>query len=147
MSTPARSGSVQCRFNVFCVAQEIQKCAANTCEALCILHQAGLVHRDIRKDNLVQIGDTDYMLIDLETVADSDAAALPEYFAVFRDWDNRTLEGHRYCLLAKVVDAVLAVRCRTLRTCIFRPPHHPSEVESSAEILCLCGFAAPMFCT
>jgi serine/threonine protein kinase len=138
---------MQCRFNVFCVAQEIRKCAVNTCEALCVLHQAGLVHRDIRKDNLVQIGDTDYMLIDLETVADADAAALPENFAVFRDWDNRTLEGHRYCLLAKAVDAVHAMRCRTLRIRVLHPPHHPSEMESSLAMLCLYGSAASMFCT
>jgi hypothetical protein len=37
------------------------------------------------------------MLKDLETVADSDAPALPHDFAKFRDWDSGTLEGNRFC--------------------------------------------------
>jgi serine/threonine protein kinase len=65
------------------------------CEALSVLHEAGLVHRDVRLPNVVQVSQEQFMLIDLETVAAS-PFRLPEGFEYLRKWSIEMLEGSFY---------------------------------------------------
>jgi serine/threonine protein kinase len=69
--------------------------AKNVCEALSVLHEAGLVHRDVRLPNVVQVSQEQFMLIDLETVADF-PFRLPEGFQYFKEWSIEMLEGNLY---------------------------------------------------
>jgi serine/threonine protein kinase len=69
--------------------------AKNVCEALFVLHETGLVHRDVRLPNVVQVSHEQFMLIDLETVAAS-PFRLPEGFQYFRGWNIEMLEGSFY---------------------------------------------------
>jgi len=75
--------------------QSIRMMAKNVCEALSVLHEAGLVHRDVRLPNVVQVSQEQFMLIDLETVAAS-PFPLPEGFQYFRVWSIEMLEGSFY---------------------------------------------------
>lgn len=74
--------------------QDVQALALCCCKAALLLHQAGVVHRDVRLDNVTQLGRHRYMLIDLETVAAADAAALPPTFSL-TGWGSSTLDSHR----------------------------------------------------
>lgn len=56
--------------------QDVQALAICCCKAASLLHQAGVVHRDIRLDNVAQLGKHRYMLLDLETVAAAGPGAL-----------------------------------------------------------------------
>ena len=52
------------------------------CQAAQILHSKGLVHRDLRWGNILQIGPSKYMVIDLESAAAaSPLVKLPQGFA------------------------------------------------------------------
>ncbi|CAK9238755.1 unnamed protein product [Sphagnum troendelagicum] len=75
--------------------QSIRTMAKNVCEALSVLHEAGLVHRDVRLPNVVQVSQEQFMLIDLETVA-AYPFRLPEGFPYFREWSIEMLEGNSY---------------------------------------------------
>ncbi|KAH8966001.1 hypothetical protein BDL97_03G000300 [Sphagnum fallax] len=75
--------------------QSIRTMAKNVCEALSVLHEAGLVHRDVRLPNVVQVSQEQFMLIDLETVAAS-PFRLPQGFEYLREWSNEMLEGSCY---------------------------------------------------
>ncbi|CAM6044943.1 unnamed protein product [Sphagnum compactum] len=75
--------------------QSIRTMAKNVCEALSVLHEAGLVHRDVRLPNVVQVSQEQFMLIDLETVA-AYPFRLPEGFQYFREWSIEMLEGNLY---------------------------------------------------
>jgi hypothetical protein len=75
--------------------QSIRMMAKNVCEALSVLHEAGLVHRDVRLPNVVQVSQEQFMLIDLETVAAS-PFRLPEGFEYLREWSIEMLEGSFY---------------------------------------------------
>jgi hypothetical protein len=75
--------------------QSIRTMAKNVCEALSVLHEAGLVHRDVRLPNVVQVSQEQFMLIDLETVAAS-PFRLPEGFQYLRGWSMKMLEGSFY---------------------------------------------------
>jgi serine/threonine protein kinase len=74
--------------------QSIRMMAKNVCEALSVLH-AGLVHRDVRLPNVVQVSQEQFMLIDLERVAAS-PFRLPQGFQYFREWSIEMLEGNSY---------------------------------------------------
>jgi len=75
--------------------QSIRMMAKNVCEALSILHEAGLVHRDVRLPNVVQVSQEQFMLIDLESVTAS-PFQMPEGFQYFRGWSIEMLEGSFY---------------------------------------------------
>jgi hypothetical protein len=75
--------------------QSIRMMAKNVCKALSVLHGAGLVHRDVRLPNVVQVSQEQFMLIDLETVAAS-PFQLPQGFQYFRGWSIEMLEGSSY---------------------------------------------------
>jgi hypothetical protein len=75
--------------------QSIRTMARNVCEALSVLHEAGLFHRDVRLPNVVQVSQEQFMLIDLETVA-AYPFRLPEGFQYFREWSIEMLEGNSY---------------------------------------------------
>jgi serine/threonine protein kinase len=64
----------------------------NVCEALSVLHEAGLVHRDVRLPNVVQVSQEQFVLIDLETVAAS-PFQLPEGFQYLRGWKHWDVGG------------------------------------------------------
>ena len=52
------------------------------CQAAQILHSKGLAHRDLRWGNILQIGPSKYMVIDLESAAAiSPLVKLPQSFA------------------------------------------------------------------
>jgi serine/threonine protein kinase len=75
--------------------QSIRMMAKNVCEALSVLHEAGLVHRDVRLPNVVQVSQEQFMLIDLETVAASPFRLL-KGFQYLRGWNIEMLEGSFY---------------------------------------------------
>jgi hypothetical protein len=75
--------------------QSIRTMAKNVCEALSVLHEVGLVHRDVRLPNVVQVSQEQFMLIDLETVA-AYPFRLPQGFQYFREWSIEMLEGNSY---------------------------------------------------
>jgi hypothetical protein len=75
--------------------QSIRMMAKNVCEALSVLHEAGLVHRDVRLPNVVQVSQEQFMLIDLETVA-AFPFRLAAGFQYFREWSIEMLEGNLY---------------------------------------------------
>ena len=54
--------------------------ASACCKAAQVLHRNKLVHRDFRLPNVVQLAHQQYMVIDLESVADVTAKRLPENF-------------------------------------------------------------------
>ncbi len=72
--------------------QSIRMMAKNVCESLSVLHEAGLVHRDVRLPNVVQVSHKQFMLIDLESIAAS-PFQMPEGFQYFRRWSIDMLEG------------------------------------------------------
>jgi serine/threonine protein kinase len=79
--------------------------AKNVCEALSVLHEGGLVHRDVRLPNVVQVSQEQFMLIDLETVAAS-PFRLPEGFQYFRGWSIEMLEGSFYTPMLDIYQLV-----------------------------------------
>lgn len=50
------------------------------CSAAQVLHDDKLAHRDLRLPNVVQLGHQHYMMIDLESMANSAAKPLPKDF-------------------------------------------------------------------
>lgn len=60
--------------------QDLHALATAVCTAAQMLHTVKLVHRDFRLPNVVQIGPQQYMVIDLESVADDVAKSLPKNF-------------------------------------------------------------------
>ncbi|KAG0563060.1 hypothetical protein KC19_8G002200 [Ceratodon purpureus] len=94
-----RAYKVECTLLGYsCSLESKQDCrwmAQCVCHVLCILHKAGLLHRDIRFPNIVRLSETEFMLIDFESVAES-LFRLPEGFRCFRGWCSKTLEGNVY---------------------------------------------------
>ena len=62
------------------VMQDLHAVASACCKAAQVLHTNRQVHRDFRLPNVVQLADQQYMVIDLESVADVKAKPLPENF-------------------------------------------------------------------
>jgi serine/threonine protein kinase len=94
--------------------QDLRDVARACCKAAQILHNAGIVHRDLRKENIVCLAPGKWMVIDLEHAAKADQTVPPDYHLIA--WDDNTLDvqgqQRRYtrasdmyligCLLAKV---------------------------------------------
>ena len=74
--------------------QDVQALAIRCCKAALLLHHAGVVHRDIRIDNVAQLGKHRYMLLDLETAAAARAGALSPTFSL-TNWGNSVLDPQR----------------------------------------------------
>ena len=68
--------------------------ATACCRAAEVLHTAGVVHRNFRMANIVQLKPEVYMVIDLETVGRKVANPLPASFAL-TGWNSRTLNKAR----------------------------------------------------
>jgi hypothetical protein len=64
-------------------------------EALSVLPQVGLVHRDVQERNILQVSKEQFLLIYLETVAES-AFQVPEGFGHFNEWSYDSLEDSLY---------------------------------------------------
>jgi hypothetical protein len=73
--------------------QDLRNVARCVCEALRVLHTNGLVHRDIRLENIVQTSQHQFVLIDLEA-----AAVCPNEVGGFslRNWSSDTLDDGVY---------------------------------------------------
>ena len=73
----------------------MQALASAGCKAAQVLHAAGLVHRDFKMENIVQLQPGgSYMVIDLEAVGKA-GADLPPGFGL-RSWSHDTLTNNRY---------------------------------------------------
>ena len=68
--------------------------ASTCCKAAQVLHAAGLVYRDFKMENTVQLQPGSYMVIDLEAVSKA-GADLPAGFGL-RSWSHDTLTDERY---------------------------------------------------
>lgn len=80
--------------------QDLHGLAVACCTAAQILHAKGLVHRDLRMGNIVQRGPSQYLVIDLESVAWAVQAPLPHDFAsVLRTCTPEALDDRRCDLL------------------------------------------------
>jgi serine/threonine protein kinase len=75
--------------------QDVRNMARCVCEALCVLHMNGLVHRDIRLPNIFQIVKDQFMVIDLEAAATC-PNRVPPGFPGLRGWSGDALEGGYY---------------------------------------------------
>ena len=76
--------------------QDLHAIALATCKAARILHAKGLVHRDLRFANIIELARRQYVVIDLESVAEVGGAALPENFEqVLRTCKPITLDAQR----------------------------------------------------
>ena len=102
--------------------------ACACCKAAQVLHAAGVVHRDFRMANIVQLGPLAYMVIDLETVGRQRAEGqrkpepLKEGFSL-NGWDSRTLtKSRRYNGYSDMYQIGLLI-AEQLR----RVVHHPSK--------------------
>ncbi|KAK9828229.1 hypothetical protein WJX74_004567 [Apatococcus lobatus] len=60
--------------------EDLHAIALASCEAARILHTKGLVHRDLRFANIIELARRQYVVIDLESVAEVSNAALPGNF-------------------------------------------------------------------
>ena len=94
--------------------QDLCDIARACCKAAQILHDAGIVHRDLRQENVVCLARARWMVIDLEHAAKTDQVVQSNYKLIA--WDDNTLDRqgqqHIYtrrsdmyligCLLAKV---------------------------------------------
>ncbi|KAK9836521.1 hypothetical protein WJX74_002145 [Apatococcus lobatus] len=60
--------------------EDLHAIALASCEAARILHTKGLVHRDLRFANIIELARRQYVVIDLESVAEVSSAALPGNF-------------------------------------------------------------------
>ena len=100
--------------------QDVRALAMCCCKAAKLLHQAGIVHSDIRLDNVAQVGKHCYMLLDLESVAAADAGALP-HGCSFACWDDVVLDCQNcFTTLSDmhVIGELLSYVMRMRRECI-----------------------------
>ena len=74
--------------------QDVRALAVCCCKAASLLHKAGVVHRDVRIDNVAQLGKHRYMLLDLETAATAHAGALSPTYSLTH-WGNSVLDSPR----------------------------------------------------
>lgn len=79
--------------------QDVRTMARCICEALRVLHTNGLVHRDLRLPNIVQISKDHFVLINLETAAEC-PNKVPQGFLGLLGWDPDTLEGGVYMTMS-----------------------------------------------
>jgi Protein kinase domain len=103
-----------CLLHYHAAYQDLRDIARACCKAAQILHNAGIVHRDLRKENIVCLAPAHWMVIDLEHAAKADQIVQSDYRLVA--WDDNTLDvqGQQLlytrgsdmyligCLLAKV---------------------------------------------
>ncbi|XP_024375983.1 crinkler effector protein 8 [Physcomitrium patens] len=75
--------------------EDTKMLAKSVCNALKVLHEKGFVHRDVRLPNIVEITHGQFMLIDLETVAESPFFVHPS-FHYLTDWSRDMLENSHY---------------------------------------------------
>lgn len=68
-AVPTTLAAFACAASLLCWWQDLHALAKSCCTAAGILHRTGLVHRDIRLPNVVQLGPLHYILIDLESAA------------------------------------------------------------------------------
>lgn len=61
------------------------------CMAVEVLHAKGIVHRDLRKENLVRLGPKSWMLIDYELAACADKPVKSKP----KGWDEGTLDSEQ----------------------------------------------------
>ncbi len=83
--------------------QDVQALAAACCNAARVLHAAGLVYRDFKMDNIVQLQPGSYMVVDLEAVRKAGAGRLPAGFRL-RGWGRKTLTRGQYTTLSDMYE-------------------------------------------
>jgi hypothetical protein len=79
--------------------QDVRNMARCVCEALYVLHMNGLVHRDIRLPNILQIAKDQFMLINLEAAATC-SNRVPPGFLRLQGWSGDVLEGGYYTMMS-----------------------------------------------
>lgn len=72
------------------LVQDLRSLAAACCKAAATLHAEGIVHRDLRLDNVVRLGKERWMVIDLE-LCGADGAPLPIAFGL-NSWPDGVTE-------------------------------------------------------
>jgi serine/threonine protein kinase len=75
--------------------EDTKMLAKSVCNALKVLHEKGFVHRDVRLPNIVEVTHGQFILIDLETVAESPFYVHPS-FHYLTYWSRDMLENSHY---------------------------------------------------
>lgn len=94
--------------------QDLHALATACCSAAQVLQTVGLVHRDLRLPNVVQVGHQHYMVIDLESVAGAVAEPLPAYFHFVLKACTAEALDRAHCFTAIPTCSALEVCCRRL---------------------------------
>lgn len=120
---PEKGTPTPCRLFA-CYMQECQRLGRACCEALKVLHAAGITHTDIREENTVWLGDDDAMLIDLEQCR-FESSDLPDGMRLC-GWDSCTLDdGNRYTYSSDMYSVGLMLQRLLTRL--------PSRASAAAE--------------
>lgn len=78
-------------------AQDLHAIALASCEAARILHAKGLVHRDLRFANIIELARRQCAVIDMESVAEVSSAALPvDFEQVLKTCTPSALDAQRH---------------------------------------------------
>lgn len=82
------------------------------CKAADVLHEANLVHRDLRMPNIVMLSEGNYMIIDLESCASIDKKLPRSFSTILRtctlsalDNDKFTATSDMFCIAQLLEDA------------------------------------------
>lgn len=74
--------------------QDLHAAALACCKAAAMLHAKGLVHRDMRLANIIELARRQYVVIDMESVAEASSAPLRDPF-VLKTCTPSTLDAQR----------------------------------------------------
>ena len=137
-----------CASQIVCILQDLQALASACCKAAQVLHRANLVHRELRLPNVVQLDHQQYLVIDLESVAELTQTPLPADFDhVLKTCSAETLDisccstalSDMYCIALVVQEASLAACSVQAFNCISELYNKALTAEVALKTCKMCG--------